>query len=244
MNLTIYIGIFVALIVGGFVAILIVRHKRSKNAKKEALNVVVFIPQASGITYKTGVGYMKPVNTQKMLDIPMIDRILDYPDPAQLINNTMFYIQTSKITYRPLILQHKGSDSPALAALKVKLKAAIETNDIKAITGNDLAAALSYIDAEKLVPELDPAYLIIYANNVERIVKATAVEGNDVWSKISKLMPAIVILVTAVAIAIILYAFLPMYQAVASSLHSGLQVSCVVANATKAATTTSALPIP
>ena len=100
-----------------------------------------------------------------------------------------------------------------------------------------------------LTPVIDKAFATIYANNVERILKSTAVEDNSIWARLQKFMPAIMIVITAVAVVILIYGFLPLYQSVVSTMQAGLHVVCtlpsntsIVSTATPVANTTLGLP--
>lgn len=235
VSIPLLVGVFVIIMAIGMILIMVKRRQMKKSAS--GMNVVIFVPTGGGIKTIMGSGVEKAVNTQKMLDVPVINRTLDYPPPSALINNTAFFIQTDKVTYRPLIVRSPETLSISLKQMRAKLEQRIneppemddtgqpipQTYDLSLV---DMKSLYAYLSENKLEPLTDPAYLLIYANNVEKIVMDTAIEGDDIWSRLAKFMPAIMIVATAVALAILFYAFIPLYGHVVSGLQGGLHVTC------------------
>lgn len=240
ITIPLLIGIFVIIMAIGTILILLKRRQMKKSAS--SMNVVIFVPTGGGIKWITGTGSEVAVNTQKMLDIPVINRKLDYPPPSALINSTAFFIQTDKVTYRPLVIRSPETLSISLKQFKAKLEQEINAPPEADDTGQtapkqynlsekDMKDLYTYLSENKLEPLTDSAYLLIYANNVEKIVMDTALEGEDIWARLAKFMPAIMIVATAVALAILFYAYIPLYNNVASALQGGLHVVCNVGGA-------------
>jgi hypothetical protein len=98
------------------------------------------------------------------------------------------------------------------------------------LTKGDIENIYLALTTPALVPEIDKAFRQVYANNVKNIVIATAIEGNSLWDKLSKIAPAIIIIATGLFIVLALYGFQPIFNAELA--HHQLLVS-VICNGTR-----------
>ncbi|MEM3859289.1 MAG: hypothetical protein QW478_07765 [Candidatus Micrarchaeaceae archaeon] len=218
-SLLVYAIIFFVILIIGVIAILIVRYKQNK--KKAGIPVMVIQPDAFGnSSIILDVGSEVGVDTQKMLDLPKLNRQFTYPSPTTMIDKIAAYIQTSTVVYRPLIVESAFNTKPEIK----KLLANIDTIDQEG-----KAKLADYLEGkDTLAEEIDPAYLQVYAKNAKREIELTKVEENSLMSKLVKFLPIITIVATAIALAIVFNAFQPLYTTLAGNLHPTL--SCTIPN--------------
>ena len=131
----------------------------------------------------------------------------------------------------------KLTDAELVKYARLKEKPATSTENLTEAEREEL---FNYLKVLKLKPEIDPAFRHIYANNVEKIVKATTIEDTSMWAKISKLMPVIMIVATCVGLAILMYAYVPLFNAAIG--HVTLSCTNAAAPANVSPTTTIGVP--
>ena len=230
--------LFVVIMLAGGVLIVFkyLSNKKKHGNKANAIPIILLTKTGNEFKAINTVGYESALNTQRVINIPAINRQFAYPTPDKFINGTLMYLQVSDVEWRPVTFTAQEMFPTQLKELIVKLN---NSNGPVTLNTNEKNLLASFLHADKLTPVIDKAFATIYANNVERILKATAVEDNSIWARLQKFMPAIMIIITAVAVVILIYGFLPLYQSVASTMQAGMHIVCQLPNNTTLVSTLS-----
>ncbi|MEM3859288.1 MAG: hypothetical protein QW478_07760 [Candidatus Micrarchaeaceae archaeon] len=233
---TIFIGIGIILVLLGAVMFMLSKRKNKvvKQTEAEATEpkqtITAIIVDEN--TLKANVVEGTLIGNQLTIKKPYIKMEIS---ELHLINDKIYILQKSKTEFIPLLLRS------GLVKNKYKMELIDKLRNNAPLTDKDKNELKKFINSDKLTPYLDPSYLIVYANNVQRLLELQAQAKDTIFDRLAKWSPVIIIVFVAVAIVAVLYGY---YSGLSSLAHifmsnSTLNVTCSLPTTT---TTTIAPP--